>query len=153
VTGSKDRSIRIYDLATFELKHQLQPPHYDSISCLALVDDTLYSGGGSQIGFIKQWNLKTLKSNLTSNSAHKDSLTSMVRLRGFGASTPSHLLLSAGKDGTMKLWSASNLEAIQEVRGHEQTINHVALHPTDPGLFYTASNDKTVKVWRLKAPQ
>ena len=36
ITGSKDRNIRTFDLSTFEMKHELSPPHYDAILSLTV---------------------------------------------------------------------------------------------------------------------
>lgn len=179
ITGSKDRLIRIYDLTTFEMKHSLQPPHYDSVSCLAslglilfaivcfgfasrtemgfhrgLLGNILYSAGGSQFGFIKQWSLKTLSDLATANNAHRESVQSMVTLK---EGAPGGLLLSASKDGIIKAWGAESSDCLGELRGHEHSINQMVLHhqkkPGSSTLLLTASNDKTVRVWRLKQSQ
>ena len=148
ITGSKDREIRIFDLTTFELKHLLQPTHYDSISSLAVSNNLLFSAGGSQFGFLKQWNLQTLGGQITSNGAHKESVLSMVSVRGGTAG----LLLSASKDGVIKGWNPESCECLGELKAHDVSINQMVLRRGDSSssLLLTASNDKTVRAWRLK---
>jgi len=37
-----------------------------------------------------------------------------------------------------------------EARGHQELIQDIVWHPTRENAFFTASKDKTVKLWDIK---
>jgi WD40 repeat protein len=62
------------------------------------------------------------------------------------------LLLSASKDGSVKIWrlKAPEREWVPEAKlvdQHDAAINSVAFHPSRSDLFLTASDDGTAKLW------
>ncbi len=58
-------------------------------------------------------------------------------------------IISASKDGLIKMWNSDNCEMVCEIKGHDQCVNQMVSSPSSD-LLFTCSNDKTVKVWKLK---
>lgn len=58
---------------------------------------------------------------------------------------------SGGEEGKVRIWHRDNGTLLQELRGHVGTINAVAWSPTDNFLLASASDDKTIRIWRAAA--
>jgi WD40 repeat protein len=61
-------------------------------------------------------------------------------------------LVTAGEEGRVKLWLADRavLGDAETFGGHADEVTSLAVSPTDPSLFASASLDGTVKLWRLR---
>lgn len=55
-------------------------------------------------------------------------------------------LASASKDGSIKIWDVILQRVLMTLNGHTQSVTCVKW--SGMGLIYTASHDRTVKVWR-----
>ena len=55
-------------------------------------------------------------------------------------------IISGGRDALLKVWHRKNGEMIHVVPAHRFTINHLTLN-TDGNLLFTASRDKSIRVW------
>ena len=60
----------------------------------------------------------------------------------------SDVLISAGMDNMVKLWSVDDWELIATLEGHEKSVNSLALSPEGRTLA-TGSSDATVGLWSL----
>ena len=58
------------------------------------------------------------------------------------------LLVSASKDGTVRLWDVVLGRTILILSGHTHSVTCVRWG--GEGLLYTSSQDRTIKVWRAK---
>lgn len=56
------------------------------------------------------------------------------------------LLLSAGQDAQIRLWSVPGFKAVGSIVGHRNSVNSLAFSP-DESLLATGSSDGTVRVW------
>ncbi|XP_068576192.1 kinesin-like protein KIF21B isoform X6 [Cebidichthys violaceus] len=144
ITGSKDHYIKVFDVAEGMLgnigpAHNFEPPHYDGIECLAVQGDVLFSG--SRDNGIKKWDLEPQELTQQIPNAHKDWVCALAYVPG------RPMLLSACRGGMLKVWNVDNFTPIGEVRGHESPINAIC---TNSRQIFTASSDKTVKIWSSK---
>lgn len=64
-------------------------------------------------------------------------------------SSDSLRLVSAGDDGTVRVWDCESGEVLLVLEGHIGKVNSVAVSPCGKCLA-SASNDKTVRVWNLE---
>lgn len=46
----------------------------------------------------------------------------------------------------------SEFKIIQQFGAHSGSITEIVVHPTDESLLFTSSNDKTVRLWDIRAP-
>ncbi|KAJ8381833.1 hypothetical protein SKAU_G00026110 [Synaphobranchus kaupii] len=127
ITGSKDHYIKMFDVTegvqgSFSPTHNFEPPHYDGIESLTVQGDALFSG--SRDNGIKKWDLSRKDLLQQVPTAHRDRVCAL----GVGprASRPAEWL---------------------ELRGHESPINGIS---TNSSHIFTASDDRTVKIWRAK---
>ncbi|XP_030296006.1 kinesin-like protein KIF21A isoform X2 [Sparus aurata] len=145
LTGSKDHHIKMYEVAegaqgSLSSSHTFDPTHQDSVESLAVHRDVLYSG--SRDYYIKKWDLAS-KQLLQSASAQADWVSALGVVPG------SPVLLSGCRGGLLRLWHVDSLAPLGEVRGHDSPINGLA---TNGSQLFTASDDRTVKVWEAKGP-
>lgn len=144
ITGSKDHYVKVFDVAEGTLgnvgpAHNFEPPHYDGIECLAVQGDVLFSG--SRDNGIKKWDLEQQELTQQIPNAHKDWVCALAYVPG------RPMLLSACRGGMLKVWNVDNFTPIGEVRGHDSPINAIC---TNSRQIFTASSDKTVKIWLSK---
>ncbi|XP_034441165.1 kinesin-like protein KIF21B isoform X4 [Hippoglossus hippoglossus] len=144
ITGSKDHYVKVFDVTEGTLgnvgpAHNFEPPHYDGIECLAVQGDVLFSG--SRDNGIKKWDLEHQELTQQIPNSHKDWVCALAYVPG------RPMLLSGCRGGVLKVWNVDNFSPIGEVRGHESPINAIC---TNSRQIFTASSDKTVKIWLSK---
>ena len=140
-SGSRDHSIRLWDVQTLECKGTLGsakgPAHIDGVTSFACVGNQLYSG--SRDCSIKHWSLGSSELYKTAHRAHDDWVCSLA------ASEGARLLASGGgKTGRIKLWRLGSLEYVGVLDGHANAVNRLVFHE---GAILSASSDRTIRVW------
>lgn len=96
---------------------------------------------GSHRGLIEVWDL------------HDSSAQRIHQLRGHRgevfavAFLSTRRLVSAGRDGTIRIWNAATGDELAILRGHEDYVYSLAVSP-DGTWFATGGGDGTVRVWR-----
>ncbi|XP_070803891.1 kinesin-like protein KIF21A isoform X5 [Pituophis catenifer annectens] len=143
ITGSKDHYIKMFDitegaLGTVSPTHNFEPPHYDGIEALTIMGDNLFSG--SRDNGIKKWDLAQKDLIQQVPNAHKDWVCAL------GVIPDSSVLLSGCRGGILKLWSGDTFAPISELKGHDSPINAIC---SNSSQIFTASDDRTVKIWKV----
>jgi len=145
VTGSKDHYVKVFEVrngATGVLspRFNLDPPHYDGVQCLSLHGSTLVSG--SRDACIKVWDMEHGEQSLSLSNAHRDWICGLAHL------PHGRIMISGCRGGMLHLWSTETWEAIGEMRAHSSSVNAIAFNSTN---IFTASNDNTVNIWRMRS--
>ncbi|KAI8973573.1 WD40-repeat-containing domain protein [Mycotypha africana] len=63
-----------------------------------------------------------------------------------------NFLLSSSADGTIKLWDLNTSKCVQSYNHHNDKVQSVVWHPTEPTVFLSGSYDKTVCVLDARSP-
>lgn len=66
------------------------------------------------------------------------------------STTGAPLLLLAGLTGTIRVVDCHLRKVVWTAQGHGDAINDIAVHPTKPSLFVTASRDHSLRLWNLE---
>ncbi|KAJ8006889.1 hypothetical protein DPEC_G00111900 [Dallia pectoralis] len=144
LTGSKDHSLKVFEVTegaqgSIVACHNFEPSHHECVDSLVVQGDSLFSG--SRDYCIKKWDLSCKRLVQQAVGAHSDWVSALGVVPG------SQEVLSADRGGVLKLWNADSLEPLGELRGHDSPVNGMA---TNSSQLFTASDDRTVKIWQVK---
>ncbi|XP_052347717.1 kinesin-like protein KIF21A isoform X7 [Oncorhynchus keta] len=144
LTGSKDHTLKMFEVTegvqgSVVSCHNFEPPHQEGIVSLAVQGDSLYSS--SRDYCIKKWDLSRKRLVQQVASAHSDWVSALGVVPGCP------VVLSADRGGLLKLWHADTLAPLGDLRGHDSPVNGLA---TNSSQLFTASDDRTVKIWQAK---
>jgi WD40 repeat protein len=135
--GSEDRTIVLWDTATWE--RQLRLEDTQQVWCLAYAPDGKTLVSGHMDGSVRLWDLAARKVRKT-----LEGHTGGVHAVAF---TPDgKTFATAGEDRTVRLWQAATGEELLTLTGHERRVNAVAFSP-DGRTLASGSHDGAVKLW------
>ncbi|XP_027338418.1 protein pleiotropic regulatory locus 1 isoform X1 [Abrus precatorius] len=140
-TGSADRTIKIWDLASGVLKLTLTG-HIEQIRGLAISNKHTYMFSAGDDKQVKCWDLEQNKV-IRSYHGHLSGVYCL-------ALHPTiDILLTGGRDSVCRVWDIRSKMQIHALSGHENTVCSVFTRPTDPQVV-TGSHDTTIKMWDLR---
>ncbi|ODV86743.1 hypothetical protein CANARDRAFT_21737 [[Candida] arabinofermentans NRRL YB-2248] len=148
VTGAGDSTARIWDCNTQTIQHTLKG-HNNWVLCVSWSPQGDVIATGSMDNTIRLWDPKTGLAIGSPLSGHSKWISSL-------AWEPMHLvepgnkprLVSASKDGTLKMWDTSVRSCLMTMSGHANSVACVKWGGSN--LIYSGSHDKTIKVWDAK---
>ena len=143
-TGSDDQSVKIWDVATRQVRATLPFAHPGHL----FIQCGVFSADGKRFaaalsgppGLIKVWDLEKRK-ELASYDGHPSSGVYKLAFDQKG-----QVLASASGDRTAKLWDALTGRAIRTLKGHMGVVSAVTFSADDRRVA-TASYDGTVMLW------
>ncbi|KAI5256812.1 WD40 repeat-like protein [Aureobasidium subglaciale] len=167
VSGSRDKTIAIWDLETQRRVRILSGAHEASVLCLQFDErpeqDIVVSGGSDS--FVVIWRFSTGRIIRKMDEAHSESV---LNLR-----FDDDLLITCSKDKTIKIWNRREVFAdsnvvpavarrqlemenpmnpikeytlLLELLGHNAAVNAIQMHK---GQIVSASGDRTIKAWDI----
>ena len=138
VTGSRDCTVRVWDLDTGACLRTLEG-HTSEVNSVAIHADGRRAVTGSRDKTVRVWDLdtgaclRTLNTNWVSSVApHPDG----------------RRLVTGSWDKTVRVWDLDTGECLRTLQGHADAVTSVALH-ADGRRAVTGSRDYTVRVWDL----
>ncbi|OXU25939.1 hypothetical protein TSAR_003497 [Trichomalopsis sarcophagae] len=141
-TGSADRVIKIWDLATGKLKISLTG-HISSVRGLAFSQRHPYLFSCGEDRQVKCWDLEYNKV-IRHYHGHLSAVYSL-------ALHPTlDILLTAGRDCTARVWDMRTKANVHTLTGHTNTVASVITQVHDPQVI-TGSHDCTIRLWDLAA--
>mmetsp|Transcript_8983 Transcript_8983/g.19254 ORF Transcript_8983/g.19254 Transcript_8983/m.19254 type:complete len:509 (-) Transcript_8983:502-2028(-) len=141
-TGSADRTIKIWDLATGQLKLTLTG-HIEQVTGLAVSSRHPYMFSVGLDKTVKCWDLEQNKV-IRNYHGHLSGVYSV-------ALHPTlDVLCTGGRDSVCRVWDIRTKVQIMCLSGHEQTVCSILTQPTEPQVI-TGSHDSTIRLWDLAA--
>jgi WD40 repeat protein len=145
VSGSSDKTLRVWDLETGECLRVLEG-HTDSVWAVAVTPEGRCAVSGSSDKTLRVWDLETGEC-VKVLEGHTDSVSAV-------AVTPEgRRALSAGSnDRTLRVWELETGECLQVLQGHTFRVDAVAV--TSEGRRAVSGDaDGTLRVWELENGQ
>merc|ERR1712218_638302 len=142
--GSGDSTVRFWDLTT-ETPHFECKGHPGWVLAVAWSPNETRVASGDKSGRIIIWDPKTGKQVGTTMARHTKFITAL-------AWEPLHLngscrrLASASNDGDVIIWDTVLGKCLMSLTSHTMSVK--CLKWGGSGLIYSASQDRTIKVWR-----
>ncbi|KAI1115183.1 putative pre-mRNA splicing protein [Nemania sp. NC0429] len=141
-SGAGDRTIKIWDLATGNLRLTLTG-HISTVRGLAVSPRHPYLFSCGEDKMVKCWDLET---NRVIRHYHGH-LSGVYTL----ALHPTlDVLVTGGRDGAVRVWDMRTRSNVHVMSGHRGTIADVKCQEADPQVI-SASLDSTVRLWDLAA--
>lgn len=141
-SGAGDRTIKIWDLATGNLRLTLTG-HISTVRGLAVSPRHPYLFSCGEDKMVKCWDLETNKV-IRHYHGHLSGVYTL-------ALHPTlDVLCTGGRDGVVRVWDMRSRSNIHVLAGHKGTVADVKCQETDPQVI-SASLDSTVRLWDLAA--
>lgn len=141
-TGSNDRLIKIWDLATCQLKLSLTG-HINAVRDLKISKRHPYLFSCGEDNRVKCWDLEQ-------NKVVRDYHGHLSGVYAVAIHPALDILVSGGRDAVVRVWDMRTKRAVHVLGGHTSTVHSLAAHSVEPQII-SGSQDKTVRLWDLAA--
>jgi WD40 repeat protein len=144
VSGSRDSTVRAWDLATGQCRTTLSG-HTDAVTSVAVSADGGTALSGAEDDTVRVWDLASGRCR-TTLTGHGN------WVNGVALSADGHTAVSGAGDGTVRVWDLITGRCRATLEGHVHTVNGVALS-ADGRTAVSGAEDETVRVWDLATGQ
>lgn len=136
LSASGDKTIRVWNTATWELERTVETGHTGKgLLCLLAHGGRVFSGGGTGDHTIRVWETETWEC-VGVMRGHTSIVKRLLAHEG--------KLLSASFDRTIKVWNLDTLECEKTLTGH---TNEVAALLIAEDMLWSTGTDRKIKVW------
>mmetsp|Transcript_27307 Transcript_27307/g.76240 ORF Transcript_27307/g.76240 Transcript_27307/m.76240 type:complete len:456 (+) Transcript_27307:89-1456(+) len=140
-TGSGDRCIKIWDLASGELKLTLTG-HIGTVRGLEVSPRHTYMFSCGEDKQVKCWDLE-------SNKVVRHYFGHLSGVYALALHPTLDVLMTGGRDGAVRVWDIRTKANIMVMTGHGATIDAVKAQAADPQVI-SGGADSTVRCWDLR---
>ena len=141
-SGAGDRTIKIWDLATGNLRLTLTG-HISTVRGLAVSPRHPYLFSCGEDKMVKCWDLETNKV-IRHYHGHLSGVYTL------SLHPTLDVLVTGGRDGVARVWDMRTRSNIHVLSGHKGTVTDLKCQEADPQVI-TSSLDSTVRLWDLAA--
>uniref|UniRef100_A0A0K0DXD0 Pleiotropic regulator 1 n=1 Tax=Strongyloides stercoralis TaxID=6248 RepID=A0A0K0DXD0_STRER len=142
VTGGSDRIIKVWDLATGNLKLSLTG-HISSVRGVKISPRHPFLFSCGEDKQVKCWDLEV-------NKVVRHYHGHLSAVQGLSIHPTLDVLCTAGRDCTVRVWDIRTKAQIHTLTGHTNTVACVVTQATNPQII-SGSHDSTVRLWDLAA--
>jgi len=143
-SGSGDMTVRFWDITTETPQHTCRG-HKHWVLAIAWSPDGKRLASGCKKGEVRLWDPATGHQIGKALTGHKKFIT-WLQWEPLHRNPACRRLASASKDGTIRIWDTILAQTLINLSGHLQSVT--CLRWGGVGLIYSASQDRTIKVWR-----
>ncbi|GAA97635.1 uncharacterized protein L969DRAFT_87735 [Mixia osmundae IAM 14324] len=141
-TGAGDRVIKIWDLASGELRLSLTG-HISTVRGLAVSSRHPYLFSCGEDKMVKCWDLEV-------NKVIRQYHGHLSGVYALSLHPTLDILVTAGRDASARVWDMRTKAQIHVLSGHSATVADVKCQDSDPQVI-TGSMDSTIRLWDLAA--
>lgn len=141
-TGAGDRTIKIWDLASGNLRLTLTG-HISTVRGLAVSPRHPYLFSCGEDKMVKCWDLE-------SNRVIRHYHGHLSGVYSLSLHPILDVLVTSGRDGVARIWDMRTRTNVMVLSGHQGTVSDVKCQDADPQVI-TGSMDSTVRLWDLTA--
>ncbi|OQR92233.1 notchless family protein [Thraustotheca clavata] len=145
-SGGGDATVRFWDTNTCMPQHTCRG-HKHHVLCTAWSPDGSRFISADKTGEIRMWNPATGKQQGEPMKGHKQWVNSLT-WEPIHRNLSCERFASASKDGTIKIWNARTGRQLASLSGHTDSVECIKWG--GEGLLYSASRDRTIKVWAVE---
>ncbi|XP_023599158.1 notchless protein homolog 1 isoform X2 [Myotis lucifugus] len=143
-SGSGDTTVRFWDLST-ETPHFTCQGHRHWVLSISWSPDGKKLASGCKNGQILLWDPNTGKQVGRTLAGHSKWITGLS-WEPLHVNPECRYVASSSKDGSVRVWDTTSGRCERILTGHTQSVT--CLRWGGDGLLYSASQDRTIKVWR-----
>jgi WD40 repeat protein/serine/threonine protein kinase len=140
LSGSKDRTLRLWEVATGRCVRRFEG-HTKQVESVCLSADGRWALSGSADHTVRLWEVATGRCVRTFEG-HTNSVDSV------SLSADGRLALSGSSDNTLRLWEVATGRCVRRFEGHTKQVESVCLS-ADGGWALSGSADHTVRLWEV----
>ena len=141
-TGSTDRTIKIWDLATGVLRLTLTG-HTHSVRAVRVHPQLKYLFSAGEDNMVKCWDLEQNKV-IRHYHGHLSGVYCM------DVHPEEHLLFTGSRDSSVRMWDIRTRNCVHILGGHTHTVQCVSAQASAPEVI-SGSADETVRLWDIRA--
>jgi WD40 repeat protein len=139
-SGSADKTVRVWNLDTLDLKRSYRGPR-DFVTSVAFSPSGKLLAAGALDGRIQVWSVLSSR-RMRALSGHRG------RVADIAVSPSGDQLASAGEDGTVRLWDLQRGRILRALTGHVGGATAVVFSPDGQHLA-SAGVDGRVRLWAI----
>ncbi|KAL4715433.1 hypothetical protein ACJJTC_015336 [Scirpophaga incertulas] len=143
-SGSGDTTVRFWDLQTQTPLHVCKG-HTNWVLCISWSPDGSKLASACKQGKLILWDPTTGQQIGKTMAGHKQWITALA-WEPYHRNPSCRKLASSSKDGDIRIWDTVTCLTLLSLAGHSKAVTSVKWGGN--GLIYTASQDRTIKVWR-----
>jgi len=141
-TGAGDRTVKIWDLASGELKITLTG-HISPVRGIAVSDRHPYMFTVGEDKLVKCWDLET-------NKVMRHYHGHLSGVYACALHPTLDVLCTGGRDSSVRVWDIRSKNQIFCLSGHKDTVGSICTQGVDPQII-SGSHDSCIRLWDLAA--